>query len=164
MASKIKSGINDSIRLANVSVDVEGTRREVRPLHQEITKSLSRAALSYQPLDALPRPSDPTYNADRDDVMDKQCLPGTRVKLLREIAEWVKTHSPGDPILPLSVSFEERLASLDGGADAAAAEEECKNLGTKSALPKIITTMRKSLELGSFFTTGTDEVRQWTIR
>ena len=85
-------------------------------------------------------------------------------KHLPKVAEWVKTHSPGDPILPLSVAFEERLASLDGGADSSAAEEECKNLGTKSALPKVITTMRKSLELGSFFTTGTDEVRQWTIR
>merc|ERR1712072_1482327 len=31
-------------------------------------------------------------------------------------------------------------------------------------LPKIITTMRKSMNLGSFFTTGSDEVRQWTIR
>lgn len=82
-------------------------------------------------------------------------------KHLPKIAEWVKTQSPGDPILPLSVAFEERLSGL--GDDAAAAEE-CKNLGTKSALPKIITTMRTSLELGSFFTTGTDEVRQWTIR
>ena len=44
------------------------------------------------------------------------------------------------------------------------AEEECKKLGTKSALPKIITTMRQTLNLGSFFTTGTDEVRLWTIR
>lgn len=43
-------------------------------------------------------------------------------------------------------------------------EEECKKLGTKSALPKIITTMRSALNLGSFFTTGADEVRQWTIR
>ena len=85
-------------------------------------------------------------------------------KNLPKIAEWVKANSPGDPILPLSVSFEQRLSELDGGADAAAAEEECKTLGTKSALPKIITTMRQSLQLGSFFTTGTDEVRQWTIR
>jgi len=37
-------------------------------------------------------------------------------------------------------------------------------LGVQSALPKIIVTMRKVLNLGSFFTTGTDEVRQWTIR
>jgi obg-like ATPase 1 len=48
--------------------------------------------------------------------------------------------------------------------DEAEMAEECKNLGTKSALPKVITTMRKALQLGSFFTTGTDEVRQWTIR
>ena len=85
-------------------------------------------------------------------------------KNLPKIAEWVKTNSPGDPIIPISVAFEQRLSELDGGADAAAAAEECKNLGTKSALPKVITTMRQSLQLGSFFTTGTDEVRQWTIR
>lgn len=46
----------------------------------------------------------------------------------------------------------------------AEAAEECKNLGTRSALPKVVLTMRKALDLGSFFTTGTDEVRQWTIR
>ena len=44
------------------------------------------------------------------------------------------------------------------------ADKECKTIGTKSALPKVVTTMRKALNLGSFFTTGTDEVRQWTIR
>ncbi|KAL9617257.1 MAG: hypothetical protein Q9160_007938 [Pyrenula sp. 1 TL-2023] len=82
-------------------------------------------------------------------------------KHLPKIMEWIKANSPGDPIIPLSVSFEERLTRLE---DEAAAEEECKKLGTKSALPKIITTMRQALNLGSFFTTGTDEVRQWTIR
>ncbi|KAJ5946633.1 Obg-like ATPase 1 [Penicillium verhagenii] len=55
----------------------------------------------------------------------------------------------------------ERLAQM---GDDAAAEEECKKLGTTSGLPKVITTMRQALNLGSFFTTGTDEVRQWTIR
>ncbi|EFE43636.1 hypothetical protein TRV_01598 [Trichophyton verrucosum HKI 0517] len=84
-----------------------------------------------------------------------------RNKYIPKVAEWIKTNSPGDPIIPLSVSFEERLAQL--GDDAAAAEE-CEKLGTKSALPKIIVTMRQSLNLGSFFTTGADEVRQWTIR
>lgn len=74
--------------------------------------------------------------------------------------EWLKTNSPGDPILPISVSFEERLAAM---SDQEAAEE-CKTLSTKSALPKIIVTMRTALNLASFFTTGTDEVRQWTIR
>ncbi|KAL8783416.1 MAG: hypothetical protein Q9195_009392 [Heterodermia aff. obscurata] len=82
-------------------------------------------------------------------------------KHLPKIAEWVKEHAPGDPIIPLSVSFEERLTRFENDAEA---EAECKTLGTKSALPKIITTMRQTLNLGSFFTTGTDEVRQWTIR
>ncbi|KAI9738582.1 MAG: hypothetical protein M1834_008086 [Cirrosporium novae-zelandiae] len=82
-------------------------------------------------------------------------------KHIPKIAEWIKTNAPGDPIIPISVSFEERLTQF---GDDAAAEEECKKLSTKSALPKIITTMRKALGLGSFFTTGPDEVRQWTIR
>ncbi|EGC43048.1 GTP-binding protein [Histoplasma capsulatum var. duboisii H88] len=82
-------------------------------------------------------------------------------KYLPKVAEWIKTNSPGDPIIPVSVSFEDRLTRLE---DDVAAEEECKKLGTKSALPKIILTMRQSLQLGSFFTTGADEVRQWTIR
>ena len=82
-------------------------------------------------------------------------------KHLPKIMEWIKTNSPGDPIIPLSVSFEERLTRFENDA---AAEEECKKLGTKSALPKVITTMRQALNLGSFFTTGADEVRQWTIR
>lgn len=37
-------------------------------------------------------------------------------------------------------------------------------MGAVSALPKVVITMRKVLNLISFFTTGTDEVRQWTIR
>ncbi|KAI4150869.1 MAG: hypothetical protein LQ340_003845 [Diploschistes diacapsis] len=82
-------------------------------------------------------------------------------KHLPKIAEWVKENSAGDPIIPLSICFEERLTHL---GDDAAVEEECKKLGTKSALPKVVTTMRQALQLGSFFTTGADEVRQWTIR
>jgi len=82
-------------------------------------------------------------------------------KHLPKIADWVKEHATGDPIIPLSISFEERLTRLP---DDAAAVAECKTLGTKSALPKIIVTMRQMMNLGSFFTTGTDEVRQWTVR
>jgi len=82
-------------------------------------------------------------------------------KYLPKIAEWVKEHATGDPIIPISVSFEERLTRFETEAEA---DEECKKIGTKSALPKIVITMRKALNLGSFFTTGTDEVRQWTLR
>ncbi|KAJ2974112.1 hypothetical protein NUW58_g8760 [Xylaria curta] len=82
-------------------------------------------------------------------------------KHLSKIAEWMKEHAAGDPILPISVCFEERLTRFETDAEV---EEECKNCGIESALPKIVTTMRKALHLRSFFTVGTDEVRQWTIR
>ncbi|KAH8693247.1 P-loop containing nucleoside triphosphate hydrolase protein [Talaromyces proteolyticus] len=82
-------------------------------------------------------------------------------KHLPKIAEWVKEHATGDPIIPLSICFEERLTRFETDAEV---DEECKKLGTKSALPKVIVTMRNALNLGSFFTCGSDEVRQWTIR
>jgi len=82
-------------------------------------------------------------------------------KHLAKIAEWIKEHAAGDPILPISICLEERLTRFETEDQA---KEELKNLGVESALPKLITTMRKVLDLGSFLTTGTDEVRQWTIR
>lgn len=82
-------------------------------------------------------------------------------KHLPKIVEWVKQHAEGDPIIPLSISFEERLTRFETEEEA---KEECKKVGAESALPKIIVSMRKALNLGSFFTTGADEVRQWTIR
>lgn len=81
-------------------------------------------------------------------------------KYLPKVMEWIKANATGDPVIPISVSFEERLASLSEEE----AAEECKKLNTKSALPKVVVTMRQVLNLISFFTTGTDEVRQWTIR
>lgn len=82
-------------------------------------------------------------------------------KHLPAVMGWIKEHAAGDPILPISICFEERLTRFETEKEAA---EECKTLGVESALPKLIVTMRKVLNLGSFFTTGTDEVRQWTIR
>lgn len=92
--------------------------------------------------------------SERDYVRQKN-------KYLPKLMEHIKTNSAGDPILPISACFEERLTQL---GDDAAIEEECTKLGTKSGLPKVITTMRQVLNLNSFFTTGADEVRQWTIR
>lgn len=81
-------------------------------------------------------------------------------KHLPAVAAWIKEHAEGDPIIPISVSFEERLTQMSEEE----AVEECKKLGVESALPKVILQMRKALNLGSFFTVGPDEVRQWTIR
>jgi len=81
-------------------------------------------------------------------------------KHLLKIKQWIDENSPGDPIIPISVSLEERLTRM---SDEEAAEE-CKKLGTKSAIPKLVVLMRSVLNLISFFTTGPDEVRQWSIR
>lgn len=82
-------------------------------------------------------------------------------KHLPKIAEWIKEHAAGDPIIPISVSYEERLTRYETEAESL---EEQKNVGVPSVLPKLVVQMRKTLQLGSFFTSGTDEVRQWTIR
>jgi len=81
-------------------------------------------------------------------------------KHLPKIKAWIDENAPGDVIIPFSVSFEDRLTRMSEGEVA----EECKKLGVKSALPKIILAMRSAMNLGSFFTCGADEVRQWTIR
>ncbi|RPB24033.1 hypothetical protein L211DRAFT_824516 [Terfezia boudieri ATCC MYA-4762] len=81
-------------------------------------------------------------------------------KHLPKIKAWIDENAPGDVIIPFSVSFEDRLTRMSEEE----AAEECKKLGVKSALPKIILTMRSAMNLGSFFTCGADEVRQWTIR
>ncbi len=81
-------------------------------------------------------------------------------KHLGKIGEWLKEHAAGDPVLPISICLEDRLTRMTEEE----ATAELKELGVESALPKIVTTMRNVLNLISFFTTGTDEVRQWTIR
>lgn len=75
--------------------------------------------------------------------------------------EWIKENAAGDPLIPISVSYEERLTRFETEAEAL---EEQKNVGAESVIPKLVTQMRKTLQLGSFFTSGADEVRQWTIR
>ncbi|GME77941.1 unnamed protein product [Ambrosiozyma monospora] len=83
-------------------------------------------------------------------------------KHLLKIKQWVDQYSPGDVVIPLSVSFEERLSHMENDEERAEAEKE---VGAQSVLPKIITVMRKKLDLISFFTAGEkDEVREWTIR
>lgn len=82
-------------------------------------------------------------------------------KHLPKIVEWINENAKGDPLIPVSVSYESRLTQFETEAEA---KEEMKNVGVDSVLPKVILQMRKTLQLGSFFTVGADEVRQWTIR
>ncbi|KAK9841766.1 hypothetical protein WJX81_001513 [Elliptochloris bilobata] len=80
-------------------------------------------------------------------------------KWLIKIFEWVKAHG-GEPIIPFSGIFENKL--FDMPADEKAAY--CKEVGAQSALPKIITTGFRSIQLIYFFTAGEDEVKCWQIR
>jgi obg-like ATPase 1 len=82
-------------------------------------------------------------------------------KYLLAIKEWVDKYSPGDVIIPFSVSLEEKLSHME--TDEERAEEE-ERVGAKSALTKIIWTMREKLDLINYFTCGEQEVRAWTIR
>lgn len=82
-------------------------------------------------------------------------------KYLLKIKQWIDENSPGDVIIPFSVCLEEKLSHMDTEEEA---EAYLKEIGATTSLPKIITTMRQTLGLISFFTSGADEVREWTIR
>jgi len=83
-------------------------------------------------------------------------------KWLPKIKAWIDTNNPGDPLIPFSVSLEERIAGLEP----AEAKTELEKLGpgVASAVPKITTAGYQSLHLIRYFTCGPDEVRAWTIR
>jgi len=81
-------------------------------------------------------------------------------KWLAKIKGWIDANNPGDPLIPFSVSLEERLAPLEGEERA----EAIKEAGADSALGKITTAGYASLDLIRYFTCGPDEVRAWTIR
>lgn len=80
---------------------------------------------------------------------------------LSAIRDWIDKHSPGDKLLPVSVSLEERLNGIEDAEERAL---ELEILEVPSALPLAITELRKSLNLISYYTCGPIEVRDWTIR
>jgi ribosome-binding ATPase YchF (GTP1/OBG family) len=95
-----------------------------------------------------------------------------RNKWLPKIAEWVKAHG-GGTVIPISVEFEEEYNTLkeDEGKPAADAFAEscraefCNSEGPviASALPRVVKTGYKELNMINYFTSGHDEVRAWTI-
>ena len=82
-------------------------------------------------------------------------------KWLPKIKAWIDENKPGDKMIPFSCSMESSVAALPSEADK---ENQLKELGASSALPKIIKTGYEALQLVYFFTAGADEVRAWTIR
>lgn len=69
---------------------------------------------------------------------------GTLLNLLRlpKIKAWIDTNNPGDPLIPFSVSLEQRLSEL-GEEEKAAAQKE----GAQSALGKITQAGYTSLDV-----------------
>ncbi|ODN84200.1 GTP-binding protein YchF, partial [Cryptococcus amylolentus CBS 6039] len=86
-------------------------------------------------------------------------------KWLPKIKAWIDENNPGDPLIPFSVSLEERLVRM-ADEEEKAAEGEALGLGRKnpSALGKITTSGYSSLDLIRYFTCGPVEVRAWTVR
>jgi obg-like ATPase 1 len=82
-------------------------------------------------------------------------------KWLGKIKAWIDDHETNPVIIPYSADLEYNLACLP---DDEARQKECETLGTKSMLPKIITTGYDALQLEYYFTAGKDEVRAWTIQ
>lgn len=63
---------------------------------------------------------------------------------LPKIKAWIDTNNPGDPLIPFSVSLEERLSTLS----AEEKKEEETKAGATSALPKITQAGYSSLDVG----------------
>jgi len=80
-------------------------------------------------------------------------------KWLGKIKAWVDAHG-GEPMVPVCGSLEAKYLEMN--------EEDTKKYNVEnkvsSAIPKIISTGYHSLDLIHFFTSGTDEVKCWTIR
>ncbi|CAO1380152.1 unnamed protein product [Diamesa hyperborea] len=82
-------------------------------------------------------------------------------KWLIKVKEWVDKNDPGAQIIPFSGAFELKLAEFEEESDRKAYIEEVK---CQPALDKIILSGFKALQLEYFFTSGTDEVKAWTIQ
>jgi len=81
-------------------------------------------------------------------------------KWLKPIADWVAKRTPGSAIVPFSGAFEQQLVDMDEEKRVKFVEEQ----KATTQIPKIITTGYHTLDLIHFFTSGSDEVRAWTIR
>eukprot|EP00747_Dinoflagellata_sp_TGD_P161682 gnl/TRDRNA2_/TRDRNA2_178425_c0_seq1.p1 gnl/TRDRNA2_/TRDRNA2_178425_c0~~gnl/TRDRNA2_/TRDRNA2_178425_c0_seq1.p1 ORF type:complete len:404 (-),score=88.52 gnl/TRDRNA2_/TRDRNA2_178425_c0_seq1:136-1347(-) len=82
-------------------------------------------------------------------------------KFLKPIFDWVQTNAKDSVIIPYCGSYEEEIQDLTV-ADLEAKEKE--DDGAPSALPKMVSTAFKMVNLINFFTQGPDEVRAWIIR
>jgi len=81
-------------------------------------------------------------------------------KWFKDIKTWLKANAPADKLIPYSVTFEQELQRMEPDERA----KHLKATKTQSMVGRIITAGFKALRCINFFTTGTDEVRAWTVR
>jgi obg-like ATPase 1 len=79
-------------------------------------------------------------------------------KWLKKLVDWAKEHG-NLALIPFSAALEQQLETMTA-EQLKAWQEEHKSV---SAIPKIVTTGFKSMNLIYFFTAGTDEVKAWTV-
>jgi len=82
-------------------------------------------------------------------------------KWLMKIKEWIDTNDKGATVILFSAAIEQSLLDLETDEER---EALLKEKGATSALEKIVVTGYKALGLTYFFTSGTDEVKAWTIQ
>lgn len=92
--------------------------------------------------------------------ISKQNMEKSQNKWFKDIKDWIAKESPGDPVIPFSVAFEEHIRGVAPEEKKAYLEEHKLN----TMLPKIIKSGYQALKLINFFTVGVDEVRAWSIR
>jgi len=81
-------------------------------------------------------------------------------KFLAKIYKWVQENSPGAAMIPYCGAWESELTDKDQAATQAEFQEQ----EVTSALPKVIQTAFKMVNLCIFYTAGPDEVRAWIFR
>lgn len=96
-------------------------------------------------------------NIGRDEYIKK------KNKWLPKIAAWIKEHG-GGPMMPYSAEFETEVLALSGSPDKEPRDKAAEELGAPTMIHKIVTTGYRTLHLIHYFTSGTDEVKCWTLR
>jgi len=79
-------------------------------------------------------------------------------KFLKPLFEWTQKNG-GMTLIPFSASLEQELEAMSPEDY----KKWCEENKSQSAVPKIVTTGFKALNLIYFFTAGSDEVKAWTI-
>lgn len=151
--------VKDEIAVCNKVIEMLDSGKRVANgtwTREEVEVINNMALLTAKPCTYLANVSEDDYVEYYMSGKDISCIPR-----LKSIQEWIDVHSPGDVLLPVSVNLEERLNNMENEEERS---EELELLEVPSAIPDAIIQLRKSLDLISFYTTGPDEVREWTIR